>query len=73
MDAIILAAGKGKRIAEITGGDPKSFLKINGKRIIDWQLDYLDEIGVKDIIIVVGYKKERFYEDYDIVYSETNY
>ena len=65
MDAIILAAGKGKRIAKITGGKPKSFLKINGKSIIDWQLDYLDEFNVNNIIIVVGYKKERFYELYE--------
>jgi choline kinase len=64
MDAIILGAGKGKRIMELTGGEPKSFLTINDKRIIDWQLDFLDEIPVKNIIMVVGYKKERFYELY---------
>ena len=64
MDAIILAAGKGKRIAKITDGNHKSLLKVNGKSIIDWQLDYLDEFNVKNIFIVVGYKKEKFLELY---------
>jgi len=64
MDAIILAAGQGKRIAKITDGNHKSFLTVNGKSIIDWQLQYLDEFNVKNIIIVVGYQKEKFYELY---------
>lgn len=62
MQAIILAAGKGSRLGEITGELPKSFIEIQGKKLIDYNLDMLSKYGVNDIIIVTGYKCEAFEE-----------
>ncbi len=62
MKATILAAGYGNRIADLTKGKPKSFLEINGKPIVQHQLDMLRSVGIKDIVMVVGYKKHFFEE-----------
>ena len=62
MQAIIMAAGKGSRIVELTMGRPKSFLEINGKKLIEYNLDVLREIGVNKIIIVTGYRYDAFEE-----------
>lgn len=62
MQAIIMAAGKGSRIMELTGGFPKSFLKINGKKLIEYNLDMLRSIGVNKIVIVTGYRHDAFEE-----------
>jgi choline kinase len=62
MQAIIMAAGKGNRLATVTHGLPKSFLEVGGKRIIDHQLDNLRRVGVTDITLVVGYRKALFEE-----------
>ena len=64
MRGIILAAGKGSRISTKTDGLPKSFLEVNGKRVIDWQIDALRASGVKEIIIVIGYKIPLFEKEY---------
>lgn len=64
MQAVIMAAGKGKRIVEITGGEPKCFLKINGRRILDHQLTLLQRLDINDIIMVIGYQKKRFESEY---------
>ena len=62
--AIILAAGKGSRLGKYTQGLPKSFLEVNGKKIIAHQIDSLRKIGVKEIIIVTGYKSELFQREF---------
>lgn len=56
----ILAAGYSKRVKELTKDKPKSFLKIKGKKIIDYHLDALAQIGIKDVYIVVGFLKNLF-------------
>ena len=61
-DAIIMAAGRGSRMRELTETTPKPMLKVNGKRMIDSCIEGLLANGIKDIIIVVGYLKERFQE-----------
>ena len=60
MKAIILAAGMGNRIKEITDGKPKSFLKVLGKSIIQYQIDTLKKAGIKDINIITGYQSNLF-------------
>lgn len=58
--AIILAAGFGSRLAPVTLDTPKPLVKVNGTRIIDSLLDALIEKGIENIIIVRGYKREKF-------------
>ncbi len=60
MQAIIMAAGRGSRLGELTAGKPKSFIQINGKKLIDYNLKLLQIYGVKEIIIVTGYQCEAF-------------
>lgn len=60
--AVIMAAGFGSRMMPATQDRPKPLVTVNGKRIIDTLLDALVEIGIHDITIVRGYKKERFDE-----------
>jgi bifunctional UDP-N-acetylglucosamine pyrophosphorylase/glucosamine-1-phosphate N-acetyltransferase len=57
MQAVILAAGKSTRTYPLTLTKPKSLIKITGKTILEHQLDCLEGI-VREVVIVVGYKKE---------------
>ena len=56
--AVILAAGYGSRIRELTK-DPKSLLIINGKTLLEWHLEHLDRLDFNKVIIVVGYQDEK--------------
>ncbi len=60
MRAIILAAGLGTRLRPMTNNTPKSLIKIKSKPLIEYQIEYLKEKGINEIIIVVGYLKEQF-------------
>jgi choline kinase len=57
MHAIILAAGRGNRLAEfIPDGQPKCLLEFGGRSLLDRQLDILFRLGVKHASLVLGYK-----------------
>lgn len=62
MQAIIMAAGKGSRLGSLTAGNPKSFVEIKGKKLIEYNLQLLQHYGVEEIIIVTGYRSEAFEE-----------
>jgi len=57
---IINAGGCSRRIAHLTRDKPKSFLEINGKRLIEYTLDYLSEQGISDVTFSIGYMKDYF-------------
>jgi len=57
--AIILAAGQGTRLNDLTREIPKCLVRIGQKKIIDYQLDALIENNIRDVVIVVGHKKEK--------------
>ena len=59
-NAIILAAGFGRRLVPFTFDIPKGLLKVNGTPIINRQIEQLIEVGITDITIVVGYLAEKF-------------
>ena len=56
MKALILAAGRGSRMNELTEDRPKCLIELNGKPLLEWQIEALNEAGITDIGIVVGYK-----------------
>ena len=58
MKAIILAAGRGSRLKNLTDERPKCLVELHGKALLDWQLEALREAGIKKIGIVTGYKRE---------------
>ena len=59
MQAIILAAGMGKRLKELTQNNTKCMVKVNGITLIDRMLHQIDEKHLSRIIIVVGYEGQK--------------
>ena len=59
-NAIIMAAGFGSRFVPMTYETPKGLLDVNGEVMIERQIRQLQEVGINDISIVVGYLKETF-------------
>jgi len=59
MKAIILAAGRGSRMKDLTDDRPKCLVELRGKSLLDWQLDSLRSAGINEIAIVTGYQRER--------------
>ncbi len=57
--AVILAASEGKKLRPLTYEVPKPLIKIHGKPILQYDIELLKSFGVKDIIIFVGYLKEK--------------
>ena len=58
MQAIILAAGMGKRLGELTKSNTKCMVKVNGIRIIERMLSQLEKLQLQRIVMVVGYQSE---------------
>lgn len=59
MQAIILAAGMGKRLGELTKGNTKCMVKVNGTTLIDRVMNQLSKQNLKKVIIVIGYEGEK--------------
>jgi len=59
MQAIILAAGMGKRLGNLTAENTKCMVKVNGVTLIERMLSQLDELNLKKIVVVVGYKGQK--------------
>lgn len=60
-NAIILAAGKSEQFAPFTYEKPKGLFRVKGEILIERQIEQLQEAGVKEIYIVIGYMKEKFF------------
>lgn len=63
MQAIILAAGMGKRLKELTRNNTKCMIKVNGVTLIDRMLHQIQNQNVSRIVIVAGYEREKL-KDY---------
>jgi L-glutamine-phosphate cytidylyltransferase len=57
--AIIVAAGRGRRLGENTDAIPKCMVKVGGRPILHWQLGALAAAGIRDVVIVRGYLGDR--------------
>jgi choline kinase len=75
LTALILAAGYGSRIADVTT-DPKSLLQINNKALMDWHFEALKSVGITNVVVVTGYKRDvlegyltKFKNDFDIRFA----
>lgn len=58
MKAIIIAAGMGSRLNPLTNDKPKCMLELNGKTLLQHQIEALSGAGIDRIVVVKGYKKE---------------
>lgn len=59
-NAVIMAAGTSSRFAPLSYEKPKALITVKGEVLIERQIRQLQEAGIKEIIIVTGYKKEQF-------------
>ena len=60
VNAIILAAGFGMRMVPINHECPKGLLEVNGEPLIERIIKQLNEVGVTDISVIVGFMKEQY-------------
>lgn len=60
-NAVIMAAGLSSRFAPLSYEKPKGVLTVRGEVLIERQIRQLQEAGIRDITVVVGYMKEAFF------------
>ena len=60
-NAVILAAGASTRFIPLSLEQPKGLFEVKGERLIERQIKQLQDAGIKNITVVLGYKKEMFY------------
>lgn len=71
MQAIILAAGMGKRLKELTRDNTKCMIKVNGITLIERMLQQIDSHHLERIIIVIGYEGEKLKKYIKTLYITT--
>ncbi len=59
-NAVIMAAGTASRFAPLSYERPKALIEVKGEVLIERQIRQLQEAGIREIILVVGYMKEQF-------------
>ena len=62
MRAMILAAGRGKRLRPLTDKTPKPLIRVAGKSLIEYHLENLAHAGFKDIVINTAWLAEKIHE-----------
>lgn len=72
MQAIILAAGMGKRLGEFTRNNTKCMVEVNGTKLIDRLLGQLNRLNLNRIVIVIGYEGEKLKTYLSAKYSNIN-
>lgn len=60
MKAVIMAAGRGLRMGELSNSTPKHLLRVNGRPFIDYLCQRLVAAGFDELVVVVGYQSLRF-------------
>ena len=70
MKAVILAAGMGTRLRPLSNNIPKAFVEIDNVPLIIRSLENIKSFGIKDVIIVVGYKGDYFKKKIGIKYKK---
>lgn len=58
MQALMLAAGMGKRLGRYTKNGTKCMVQVNGKTLIEYAIEALIKVGIKKITLVVGYRSD---------------
>lgn len=58
--ALVFAAGKGERMRPLTNDTPKPLLEAGGKRLVEWHLEKLAAIGVREVVLNIAWLADRF-------------
>src|SRR3954469_6804729 len=64
MRAIIIGAGRGRRLMPTTADVPKCYAEVQGKRLLDWALQAFSEAGLSEICFIGGYQMAKVRRDY---------
>jgi choline kinase len=56
--AVLLSAGKGSRLLPLTADRPKCLIELNGRTLLEWQLDSLFEAGITEVVVVTGFRPD---------------
>lgn len=64
LQAVVMAGGKGERLRPLTLTTPKPLLKIEGKAIIDYNIEAMAQCGITDITVTVNYLAEKLEEHF---------
>lgn len=65
MQAVIMAGGKGTRLASITKDEiPKPMVDVLGKPLLEWQIDVLKRYGITDVCFIIGHLGEKIKEHF---------
>jgi len=64
MKAIIIGAGRGRRLMPTTADTPKCYAEVQGRRLLDWALDAFARAGLADICFIGGYQIDKVRRDY---------
>lgn len=64
MKAVVLVANHSERLDPFTKTRPKPMMRIAGKYILDNTVEYLRDVGIRDIILVVNYQKEMIQQHF---------
>jgi glucose-1-phosphate thymidylyltransferase long form len=69
MKAVVLAAGKGTRLRPLTDDKPKGMVEVNDKPLLTHCFDQCIELGADELVVVVGYLKEKIIDHYGDEYD----
>jgi choline kinase len=64
MRAIVIGAGRGRRLMPTTADAPKCYAEVQGKRLLDWALQAFDEAGLSEVCFIGGYQIDKVRRDY---------
>jgi len=62
--AVVLAGGRGLRLAPLTDSLPKALLRIRSKPLLEWVIEWLVENDVRNLVIGVAYEKEKIMDHF---------
>ena len=72
MQALMLAAGMGKRLGRYTKNGTKCMVPVNGKALIEYAIEALVKNNIKKFVIVVGYKSDVLIDFINSKFNESN-
>jgi len=70
MKAVVLAAGKGTRLRPLTDDKPKGMVEVAGDPLLTHCFDKLVDLGANELVVVVGYMKEKIIDHYGDSYRD---
>ena len=63
LKVVILSAGQGKRLSPLTDDRPKCLVELSGRTVLHWQLANLASVGVREAVVVTGFRADRVDEE----------